>query len=201
MTARLIDPDGCLDRRCKRGVPTLWSSVCCFTGLDQRLRGRRSQRCTVGWLFATEPGDVESVSGAFMLLRRDALRAVGGFDEQVFMYAEDIDLSLRFLEHGSRVYYWPGVDIIHVGARSNVDGKRSPMATAACFRTMAPIIAKHRPGRRGQLVAAFVGITSELLLVASGLVVGLRGTPRGSRVPSVSADGSASQYSAPPGTT
>jgi len=201
MTARLVDPEGRLDRRCKRGFPTLWSSVCYFTGLDQVFPGRRSQRYTVGWLADTEPGDVESVSGAFMMMRRGALHEVGGFDEQFFMYAEDIDLSLRFLEHGWRVYYWPGVDIVHVGAGSNVDGKRPPMANAAYFRTMAPFIAKHRPGWRGQLLAACVAITSELLLLASLLVAGLRGDPRGSRVPSSAADVAATEHPAPPGKT
>ncbi len=201
MTARLVDPDGRLDRRCKRGFPTLWSSVCYFTRLDQVFTGRRSQRYTVGWLPDTESGDVESVSGAFMLMRREALHEVGGFDEQFFMYAEDIDLSLRFIERGWRVYYWPGVDVIHVGAGSNVDGKRPPMANAAYFRTMAPFIAKHRPGWRGQVMAALVGVISEILLLASSAVGGLRGTPRGSRVQSASAEISASERSAPPGNT
>lgn len=181
MTARLVDPDGRLDRRCKRGFPTLWSSVCYFSGLDRALRDRRSLRYTVGWLPDTRAGDVESVSGAFMLMRRDALVRVGGFDEQFFMYAEDIDLSLRFIAHGWRVYYWPGVDVVHVGAGSNVDGKRPPMANAAYFRTMAPFIAKHRPGVRGRMLATVVGTASELLLLVSSVVVGLRGTPRGSR--------------------
>ena len=117
-----------------------------------------------------------------MLMRRDALHEVGGFDEQFFMYAEDIDLGLRFIEHGWRVHYWPGVDVIHVGAGSNVDGKRPPMANAAYFRTMAPFIAKHRPGWRGRVQAAAVGVMSEILLVSSRAFAGLRGTPRGSRV-------------------
>jgi GT2 family glycosyltransferase len=182
MTARLVDPDGRLDRRCKRGFPTLWSSVCYFTGLDRVFHGRRSQRYTVGWLPDTAAGDVESVSGAFMLMRRDALHQVGGFDEQFFMYAEDIDLSLRFIEHGWRVRYWPGVDVVHVGAGSNVDGRRPPMANAAYFRTMAPFIAKHRPGWRGRVQSVLVGLVSEGLLIASLVVGGLRGTPRGSRV-------------------
>jgi len=189
LTARLVDPDGRLDRRCKRGFPTLWSSLCYFTGLDRVLHDRRSQRYTVGWLPDTQAGDVESVSGAFMLMRRDALHQVGGFDEQFFMYAEDIDLSLRFIENGWRVRYWPGVDVIHVGAGSNVDGKRPPMANAAYFRTMAPFIAKHRPGWRGQLQVMFIGLVSEVLLLASRVVGGLRGTPRGSRV--TAADASA----------
>jgi GT2 family glycosyltransferase len=182
LTARLIDPDGRLDRRCKRGFPTLWSSLCYFTGLDQVLRDRRSLRYTVGWLPDTQAGDVESVSGAFMLMRRDALHEVGGFDAQFFMYAEDMDLSLRFVEHGWRVRYWPGVDVIHVGAGSNVNGKRPPLANAAYFRTMAPFIFKHRPGWRGRALGAFVGLVGELLLALSQIAGGLRVTPRGSRV-------------------
>jgi GT2 family glycosyltransferase len=182
MTARLVDPDGHIDRRCKRGFPTVWSSVCYFSGLDRVLRDRRSRRYTAGWLPDTEAGDVESVSGAFMLMRRDALHEVGGFDEQFFMYAEDIDLSLRFIANGWRVYYWPEVDVVHVGAGSNVDGKRPPMANAAYFRTMAPFIAKHRPGVQGRLLAAAVGVAGEVLLLASMVLSGLRGTPRGSRV-------------------
>jgi len=188
LTARLVDPEGRLDRRCKRGFPTLWSSLCYFTGLDRVFRGRRSQRYTVGWLPDTEAGDVESVSGAFMLMRRDALHQVGGFDEQFFMYAEDIDLSLRFIERGWRVRYWPGVVVVHVGAGSHVDGKRPPMANAAYFRTMAPFIAKHRPGWRGRVQAAFVGVASELLLATSHVVGGLRGDPPGSRAAATTAD-------------
>jgi len=181
MTARLVDREGRLDRRCKRGFPTLWSSVCYFTGLDQRLTSRRAQRYTVGWLPDTQAGDVESVCGAFMLMRGDALGEVGGFDEQFFMYAEDIDLSLRFLEANWRVYYWPGVDVVHVGAGSNVDGQRPPMANAAYFRTMAPFVRKHRPGVRGQLLGAVIWAAAECILAASKVFGGLRGTPGAAR--------------------
>lgn len=189
LSARLVDPEGRLDRRCKRGFPTLWSSFCYFTGLDRTFRDRSSQRYTMGWLPEHEAGDVESVSGAFMLMRRSALHQVGGFDEQFFMYAEDIDLCLRFVEHGWRVRYWPGVDVIHVGAGSNVDGKRPPMANAAYFRTMAPFIVKHRPGWRGRIVGILVGVVAEALLATSLISAGLRGTPRGARVSTTSATG------------
>jgi GT2 family glycosyltransferase len=178
LTARLIDPAGRLDRRCKRGFPTVWSSFCYFTGLDRRLRGPRSTRYTAGYLADDRPGDVESVSGAFMLMRHDALREVGGFDEQFFMYAEDIDLCLRFAVLGWRVVYWPGVEIVHVGAGSNVNGRRPAAADAAYFRTMAPFLRKHRPGARGALMAASVGCLAETLLVASRARAALGGLSR-----------------------
>ena len=102
-----------------------------------------------GWLPEDRAGDVEGIAGAFMLTRGEALRDVGGFDEQFFMYAEDLDLCLRFIAAGWKVRYWPGVDVVHVGAGSSDGGVRPPAADAAYFRTMAPFIRKHRPGVRG----------------------------------------------------
>ena len=167
LTPRLIDREGRLDRRCHRGFPTLWSSFCYFTTLDRVFRGPRSRRYTMGHLPETESADVEAVSGAFMLMPRDAMVVVGGFDEQFFMYAEDIDLSLRFIEHGYRVRYWPGVDVVHVGAGSNVAGQRPPAANAAYFRTMAPFVRKHRKGLHGLLLGMTVWVMGELMLAAT----------------------------------
>lgn len=173
LSPRLIGPDGRLDRRCKRGFPTPWSSFCYFTGLDRHLTGPRSTNYTAGWVDEHEAGDVESVMGAFMLMRADALAEVGGFDEQFFMYAEDIDLCLRFIAKGWRVRYWPGVDVLHVGAGSNVDGRRPAAADAAYFRTMAPFIRKHRPGIGGRALAGGVWAVGETALLASRLRRGM----------------------------
>lgn len=167
LSPRLVDPTGKLDRRCKRGFPTMWSSLCYFTGLDRRLTGPRSTRYTVGTLPEDRAGDVEAVSGAFMLMPKHVLDEVGGFDESYFMYAEDIDLCLRVIAHGYRVRYWPMVDVVHVGGGSNVAGKRPPEANAAYFRTMAPFYRKHRPGVRGRLAAAIIGAAAEGMLFAS----------------------------------
>ena len=167
LTPRLADREGRLDRRCHRGFPTLWSSFCYFTTLDRVFHDPRSQRYTLGNIPEDQATDVEAVSGAFMLMPNSAMREVGGFDEQFFMYAEDIDLSLRFIEAGYRVRYWPGVTVVHVGAGSNVAGERPAAANAAYFRTMAPFVRKHRKGVRGALLALTVWITGEALLAAT----------------------------------
>jgi GT2 family glycosyltransferase len=101
------------------------------------------------------------------------LDEVGLFDEQFFMYAEDIDLCLRVIESGRRVRYWPTIDVIHVGGGSGIEGRRRPDANEAFFRTMAPLYGKHRPGPRGAATAQMIRITAEALLLASRL--GLRG--------------------------
>lgn len=62
---------------------------------------------------------VESISGAAMAVRTDALRAVGGFDERFFLYHEEMDLCTRLRKDGWGVYFIPGVQIIHWEARAS----------------------------------------------------------------------------------
>jgi GT2 family glycosyltransferase len=178
LTPRLVDREGRLDRRCKRGFPTPWSSLCYFTGLDRRLRGPRSTHYTAGWLPEDRAGEVESVTGAFMLMRAGALAEVGDFDERFFMYAEDIDLCLRFIARGWKVRYWPGREVVHVGAGSNADGRRPAAADVAYFRTMAPFIRKHRHGASGAALAAGVWLVGEAALAGSRARRALDGAPR-----------------------
>jgi N-acetylglucosaminyl-diphospho-decaprenol L-rhamnosyltransferase len=62
--------------------------------------------------------DVDWVSGAAIWLRRDALDAVGGWDERYFMYVEDLDLCWRLQRAGWRVAYEPGGSVVHVQGAS-----------------------------------------------------------------------------------
>src|SRR5437667_256851 len=51
--------------------------------------------------------EIDSPTGAFYLTRRDVLAKTGGFDEQFFMYGEDLDLSYRIKKFGFKVLYYP----------------------------------------------------------------------------------------------
>ncbi len=59
------------------------------------------------------------ISGAFLLLRRDAFDSVGGFDEAYFMYLEDVDLCWRLRRAGWEIYYEPAAEITHEQGRSS----------------------------------------------------------------------------------
>jgi N-acetylglucosaminyl-diphospho-decaprenol L-rhamnosyltransferase len=61
----------------------------------------------------TNPAEVDWVSGACMLVRRSAFKAVGGFDESYFMYFEDMDLCLRLARGGWRVVFEPRAVVLH----------------------------------------------------------------------------------------
>jgi len=169
LTPRVLDESGALDPRCHRSFPTAWSAFCFATGLDRRLPWRSAQAYTMRWLPDDRPADVDAVSGAFMLMRADALHRIGGFDQQFFMYAEDIDLCMRFRAAGWHVVYWPGTSVTHVGGGSGTDGRRTPQADAAAFRTIAPLIRKHRPGARGTVLAATAWLAGEAMLAVSRL--------------------------------
>jgi len=175
LTPRIIDEAGRLDARCHRSFPTAWSALCFVTGLDRVLPGRASGSYLMRHLPDDQAADVDAVSGAFMLMRRDALHEVGGFDQQFFMYAEDIDLCMRFAHAGWRVVYWPGATVVHAGGGSGTNGRRTAAADAAAFRTMAPLIRKHRPGLRGALLAITALAAGEAMLLASR--VGRRAYP------------------------
>jgi GT2 family glycosyltransferase len=60
----------------------------------------------------------EVISGAFMMLRKEALNQAGLLDEDYFMYGEDIDLSYRLLKTDYKNYYFPGTQIIHFKGKS-----------------------------------------------------------------------------------
>ena len=68
------------------------------------------------------PADVAIASGCFMLVRTAALRAVGGFNEDFFLYFEDFDLSLRLAEKG-RLVFDPRMRIVHHGGYAANKGR------------------------------------------------------------------------------
>ena len=59
------------------------------------------------------PRSVDWVMGAALLLRRDALEEVGLFDEEFFLYSEEVDLQYRLRRAGWEVHYFPGVTVVH----------------------------------------------------------------------------------------
>lgn len=170
LSPRIVDGDGHVDLRCHRSFPTTMSAACFVTGLDRLLPWRSAQAYLMRYLPDDRPADVDAVSGAFMLMRADALHQVGGFDQQFFMYAEDIDLCMRFRAAEWTLRYWPGADVVHTGGGSGERGRRGDRASQAAFRTMAPLIRKHRPGLRGWLTAAVAELAGEAMLAASRLL-------------------------------
>jgi GT2 family glycosyltransferase len=101
--------DGSIARESRRGLPTPYVSLLKMLGFPKRYyMSHLSWDC---------PGQIDVVSGAFFMLRREALDKAGLLDEDFFMYGEDIDLSYRILKAGYENWYVPG-RIVHYKGES-----------------------------------------------------------------------------------
>ena len=109
------------------------------------------------WRPRREAAEVAWVSGAFMLIRRDAFEAAGGFDERFFLYKEDEDLCLQVRRNGGRVVYVPDAEATHIGS---VVAGRDPRQLA---RANAAFKAKNLPGRRQRVLEwAYINVSRRL---------------------------------------
>ncbi|SFZ93865.1 Glycosyltransferase, GT2 family [Flaviramulus basaltis] len=68
-------------------------------------------------------GKVDVLVGAFMFLKREVYNEIGGFDEDYFMYGEDIDLSYRILKKGYNNYYFGETTVIHFKGESTLKNR------------------------------------------------------------------------------
>lgn len=66
--------------------------------------------------------EVDWVTGAFLLAPRQAMLRLNGFDQSIFMYAEEVDLCFRAKNKNMKVYYTPSFSIIHYKGKSSIDG-------------------------------------------------------------------------------
>lgn len=113
-----LSADGNFARESRRGLPTPWVSFCKMSGLCALFpKSRTFGHYYMGYNDIDKPCQIEVISGACMLCRRSALDQVGYFDQDFFMYGEDIDLSYRLLKGGFHNYYIP-TPILHYKGES-----------------------------------------------------------------------------------
>ncbi len=104
----MYNTDGSRAMESRRGLPTPLTSLYKMLGLCGRFpKSRRFGKYYMSYLPWDSPQQIEIISGAFCLLRREALNKVGLLDEDFFMYGEDIDLSYRILKGGYENWYLP----------------------------------------------------------------------------------------------
>ena len=111
---KLIDGSGNFLPESKRGIPTPRVSFKKLFGISTTQTGKYY----AAHLNEDESGIVDILVGAFMFLQKSIYKEVKGFDEDYFMYGEDIDLSYKVLNKGYQNYYFPETKIIHYKGES-----------------------------------------------------------------------------------
>lgn len=116
---KMVDGKGRFLPESKRGLPTPWVAFYKIFGLSALFpKSKRFGRYHLGFLSSDQTHEVEILSGACMMLRKETLNKTGLLDEDFFMYGEDIDLSYRILQAGYKNYYFPHTRIIHYKGES-----------------------------------------------------------------------------------
>ncbi len=112
----LVNPDGSEQAGGRRAIPTPWRSLVRAFGLS-RLADRWPRLFFDFHLhkqpLPTHPIEVEAISGACMLVRREAMRDIGSWDEGYFLHCEDLDLCMALRRKGWRIMFVPDARVVH----------------------------------------------------------------------------------------
>jgi GT2 family glycosyltransferase len=139
---KILNSDGTLQLACRRSFPGPWTSFTKVTGLSNLFpKSRIFARYNLTYLDENKTYEVDAVSGSFMMMRKTVYDNVGGFDEQFFMYGEDLDLCYRIQKAGHKVFYVHSTQVIHYKGEST---KRSNLdETKLFYDAMHLFVKKH----------------------------------------------------------
>ena len=169
MGPKILSSDGTLQASCKRGFPTPSATFYHFTGLSRLFpKSKRFGRYNLTFMNPDNTGEVDAISGSFMFLPRNVFLETGGFDEQFFMYGEDLDLCYRIHEKGYSIWYHPETQIIHKKGKSS--SKSVLRSRFAFYEAMILFSRKHKKTQRTFFPGwtIFIGI-----LIISSINIGL----------------------------
>jgi hypothetical protein len=113
---KVLNPDGTLQKPCRRGESRPWAVISYFTGLSRLFpKSKFFGEYLLSYLDEDETHEVAGVSGSCMLIRREVIDQIGLLDERFFAYQEDADYCFRARQAGWKVFYVPTAKIIHYG--------------------------------------------------------------------------------------
>jgi GT2 family glycosyltransferase len=136
---QLLNPDGTFQAS-YTPFPTLWREFLILSGLGRCLIHPRFPSC--GPETERGPQKIKAyMEGAYLMARREVIVQVGGLDERIFMYAEDVDWCYRFHQAGWGLWYLPQAPIIHYGGQSSK--KRPGKTEAELYRSRVYFFRKH----------------------------------------------------------
>jgi len=169
---RLLNPDQTLQKSLF-GFPSLGQVFVTALLLHKFLPGKWTRRYYFSEQDHESPQSPDWVLGAFMLLPKAVMQRVGGFDESIFMYGEDLDICYRIRQLGLRVLYRPDFSIVHYGDQSGSQVWSSPKKVSMTYRALLYFQRKHY-GLLPQLGARVIYAAGALLRLAGYALGSLR---------------------------
>ena len=172
---QILNPDGSFAPESRRAFPTPEIAFWRMTGLGRLFPGsRRFGSYNMTYLPEDEAAEVDALSGSCMFVRRDALlseRGAGLFDQDFFMYGEDLDLCFRIQKAGWTIWYTPDTRIIHYKGESTKKGETRYIRLF--YGAMLLFIEKHLDREHSTLLASLLrfGIMVRAFITLLGNVI------------------------------
>ncbi|WZL73650.1 glycosyltransferase family 2 protein [Clostridiaceae bacterium 35-E11] len=152
---KVILPDGNLDLACKRSFPTPEVSMYRILGLSKLFpKSKKFGQYNLTYVDENEIHEIDCLVGAFMMIRREVIEAVGLLDEDFFMYGEDVDWCYRMKEAGWKIVYYPKAQIVHYKGGSSK--KKNPKLIYEFYRAMYLFYNKHYKRKYSSLITLLV---------------------------------------------
>jgi len=160
----LLNSDGTIQDSSVLAYPTI---------LNQILDSRILRNVFPSWslwknnvLFSDDQGlpEVEALSGAFLMVRKDIFNEIGGFDPAFFMYAEDLDISLKIRQAGYKVVLDKRYRVIHHGGGSTAHKQRSQFSNVMMRKSIYKFLRKHRGPYSAITYKIAMGVTAVIRL-------------------------------------
>ncbi|MCK5344683.1 MAG: glycosyltransferase family 2 protein, partial [Candidatus Heimdallarchaeota archaeon] len=116
---KLLNPDGTFAIDSRHSIPSVSSALWRVMGLSNIFpKSKIFGDYNLTWMDENIQSPVPAVSAAFMFCRTEDIHKLGGFDEQFFMFCEDIDLCKRMNDNNRVIYYIPETTVIHYKGES-----------------------------------------------------------------------------------
>ena len=155
LTVKMVDGDGNFLKESKRGFPSPEASFYKISGLIRLFpHSKRFAAYYMGHLPENEVNEIEIMPGAFLMLRQEVYKQIGGLDESYFMYGEDIDYSWRIHLAGWKNYYLPETHIIHYKGESTKKGSMNYVYTF--YNAMSIFVKRYFSGGNAKLFNALL---------------------------------------------
>ncbi len=125
LTVKVVLENGRIDPASHRGFPTIFRSFCYYSGLEKITKPIPFLNALFGGYHLTHLDvskihEIDSPSGAFYLVKKNIFEKVHRFDEDFFMYGEDLDLSFRIKDAGYKIIYYPDFIVRHLKYQSGL---------------------------------------------------------------------------------
>ncbi len=169
-TCRLFTRDGSLDMDAHRGFPTPWAAITHFTKLNVLFpKSKLFNQYFLGYKDLNTPHEIDMCISHFMLIRKRVFEQIGGWDEDFFVFGEDVDICYRTKQAGWKIMYLPQWMSLHykgagVGRKetndiktvSNQDPEVKKRMKNERVRAMQLFYKKHYSKKYPRIVTSFV---------------------------------------------